>query len=166
MKRPAILLLVLLLLLFWRVGRRGKGGAVDGTAPMLDERLSRALLQLSTGDPLSDTDIEAVLAEIDQTLRNRDAQIDWDDAWDALDRLIPVHQNAAPFLCRMMMATGTNSSRDLHARLWALRALGKTNTDLSALLPSIQALARDENRDLRREAAKLLKKRGFKPLTR
>ena len=135
--------------------------------------ISEFLLQLSDLHPLETETISSIVSEIDVILRydpevyyKGQAYYDaWDDAWDAMHLFGP-HSNALPYLMKMALNKGESSSDDEYARKWAVRAISKIDGDISEVLPFLQQLQQGDNRSLRQEAKKCLRKHHYHHLVK
>ena len=119
---------------------------------------------LLSGALLTEVTAEKVIERIDSILRSEDAEIEWDDAWDTIDLLGCQHQKALPFLCAMAMERGACTLDDRYARVWATRAISRIGGDISQAVPALVEALHGEIRELRHEAAKTLRKCGYKHL--
>jgi hypothetical protein len=140
-----------------------------------NDPLTQAIRALSDQEKLTDDRITSIVQTINLVLHDKNADIDWDDAWDTIYLLGPMHSNAIPSLCRMIHEHESNTDTDSYprickrqtaARIWAVRSIAKIGTNASEAVSCLQATLENSNGRLRREAAKALRMMGHKHLVK
>ena len=81
--------------------------------------------ELKREEELTPTSAQRIFERLRGILLDGDAEIAWDDAWDALDHLVPKHSSALPLLFTMSEDNGDGGQRSRYLRYWAIRAIGK-----------------------------------------
>ena len=122
--------------------------------------LAEVLRLLASGESLSPDLALQVLSEIIRTLRDENAEIEWDDAWNTLDWIGPHHSTGLPFLCEIAQGNSKVPNRNSSERAWAIRAIAKIGADSGDVVPVLTTLLEDKSREVRGEAATALRKCG------
>jgi len=122
-----------------------------------DPELTVAYERLTSNDVLSKPELEQIIGTLDRILRSDDAEIDWDDAWDAMDFFGPNRAAALDRLSKMAHDRGNDKSEDHYARKWALRVIKRLDVEPELLGELIGDLVRDPNQAIRGEARRCIK---------